>query len=76
MQIQKADRLAVQSMVQSKGWEIVKKALIKVQNRGILKMLEIDDETQTKIIRSDCRAVKTLLQVVDSYGTIQSNQNK
>lgn len=73
IEIQKAERLAVQNMVQSKGWEIVKKALVSVQNKGIMKILETDDEVVTKTIRSDCRAIKALLQVIDSYDTIKND---
>lgn len=75
IQIQKDEQRAVAEMVNSKGWEVVKNALIRVQNEGIKKILETDDENETKIIRSDCRAIRTLLQVIDKYAIIKSLKN-
>lgn len=75
IKIQKEEQRAVSEMANSKGWEIIKNALVMVQNEGIKKILDTDDEELTKVIRSDCRAIRTLLQTIDKYGTIKNVNN-
>lgn len=72
IRIQQSERRAVQEMINTKGWEIIEKAVNDAVNRGAYILLDTDDPVVSRTIRSDCRALKTLLKIVNSYGIVKS----